>query len=110
MKRLIINFSIFFSLFYFVNSLYPLFATVENWNAAIEESPGSTNVLCSLVPGMVINVEKPEGIYSKASYKNFKGWIYIKNIVIFNNQFSNTKNKAILSKKIFQEKGKGKIG
>ncbi len=106
MKRLIINLSIFFILLCSENTFYPLFATVQNWNANIEETQGSTNILYNLVPGMVVNVEKPEGLFCRVSYKKFSGWIPLKYILIYNNQFSNIKNKAILSKRIFKENGK----
>jgi hypothetical protein len=69
-------------------------------------APGSQKIITTLVPAMVVNIQKMNHDYTKISYKGFQGWAKTKNLTFYENIFSNIKNKVALSEKIFQDKGK----
>ena len=93
-------------LVFIINLSFAQEATVNTWSLVITTAPGGGNALFYLLPGMVVNIESAQDYYYKVSYKNIKGWIKKSGLVLWDNNFSNTKGRSQLSKKIFQENGK----
>ncbi len=90
----------------FVSMAFGQYATVGDWDVTMRIVKGQEVKYLSLLPGTVVSVDKMEKDGFRVSFNGMSGVVERSSLVLYNEVFSNVRERVVISPKIIQEDGK----